>query len=125
MFQAIEKYAIIGGIGLICVLGIALKFTYSDLKSVKEENLSLKAQIESYKIQSERLNTQITAYNESDKKSNQTIFKLRQEVTKYKEEKKDEEAKCNCYDLPIPDAVLQLLNDETGRTPQTTGKTNS
>lgn len=125
MFQAIEKYAIIGGIGLICVLGIALKFTYADLKSVKEENLSLKAQIESYKIQSERLNTQITAYNESDKKSNQTIFKLRQEVTKYKEEKKDEEAKCNCYDLPIPDAVLQLLNDETGRTPKTTGKTNS
>lgn len=125
MFQAIEKYAIIGGIGLICVLGIALKFTYADLKSVKEENLSLKAQIESYKIQSERLNTQITAYNETDKKSNQTIFKLRQEVTKYKEEKKDEEAKCNCYDLPIPDAVLRLLNDETGRTPQTTGKTNS
>ena len=125
MFQAIEKYAIIGGIGLICVLGIALKFTYADLKSVKEENLSLKAQIESYKIQSERLNTQITAYNESDKKSNQTIFKLRQEVTKYKEEKKDEEAKCNCYDLPIPDAVLQLLNDETGRTPKTTGKANS
>ena len=124
MFQAIEKYAIIGGIGLICVLGIALKFTYADLKSVKEENLSLKAQIESYKIQSERLNTQITAYNESDKKSNQTIFKLRQEVTKYKEEKKDEEAKCNCYDLPIPDAVLQLLNDETGGTPKTAGKAN-
>ena len=43
MLQAIEKYAIIGGIGLICVLGIALKFTYADLKSVKEENLSLKA----------------------------------------------------------------------------------
>ena len=124
MFQAIEKYAIIGGIGLICVLGIALKFTYADLKSVKEENLSLKTQIESYKIQSERLNTQITAYNESDKKSNQTIFKLRQEVTKYKEEKKDEEAKCNCYDLPIPDAVLQLLNDETGGTPKTAGKAN-
>ena len=124
MFQAIEKYAIIGGIGLICVLGIALKFTYADLKSVKEENLSLKAQIESYKIQSERLNTQITAYNESDKKSNQTIFKLRQEVTKYKEEKKDEEAKCNCYDLPIPDAVLQLLSDETGGTPKTAGKAN-
>lgn len=125
MFQAIEKYILIGGVALICILGIALKFTYADLKSVKEENLSLKAQIETYKVQSERLNTQITAYNESDKKSNQTIFKLRQEVTKYKEDKKDEEAKCNCYDLPIPDAVLQLLNDETGRTPQTTGKANS
>ena len=125
MFQAIEKYAIIGGIGLICVLGIALKFTYADLKSVKEENLSLTAQLESYKAQADRLNSQINAYNESDKKSNQTIFKLRQEVTKYKEAKKDEEAKCNCYDLPIPDAVLQLLNDETSRTTQTTSKANS
>lgn len=125
MFQAIEKYAIIGGIGVICVLGIALKLTYTNLKLVKEENLSLTAQLEAYKAQADRLNGQINAYNESDKKSNQTIFKLRQEVTKYKEDKKDEEAKCNCYDLPIPDAVLQLLNDETSKNPKATGKTNS
>lgn len=125
MFQAIEKYAIIGGIGLICILGIALKLTYTNLKLVKEENLSLTAQLEAYKAQADRLNGQINAYNESDKKSNQTIFKLRQEVTKYKEDKKDEEAKCNCYDLPIPDAVLQLLNDETSKTPKATGKASS
>ena len=93
MFQTIEKYAIIGGIGLICVLGIALKFTYADLKSVKEENLSLTAQLESYKAQADRLNDQINAYNESDKKSNQTIFKLRQEVTRYKEDKKTRKGK--------------------------------
>jgi len=125
MFQAIEKYVIISGIGLIVLLGIGLKFTYAELDQTKKDKLALEAQLESYKTQAEQLNWQITAYNESDKKSNQTIFKLRQEVAKFKEEKKDEEAKCNCYDLPIPDAVLQLLNDETGRTPQTNSKTNS
>lgn len=125
MFQAIEKYLIIGGIGLILILGAALKLSYSSLDKAKEENLSLKAQIEAYKAHSERLNGQITAFNESDKKSNQTIYKLRQEVAKFKESQKDEEAKCNCYELPIPDAVLQLLDNETGRAAKTTGKTNS
>lgn len=125
MFQAIEKYVIIGGIGLIVLLGIGLKFTYAELDQTKKDKLALEAQLGAYKTQADQLNWQITAYNESDKKSNQTIFKLRQEVAKFKEEKKDEEAKCNCYDLPIPDAVLQLLNDETGRTPQTNSKTDS
>lgn len=125
MFQAIEKYAIIGGIGLIVLLGIGLKFTYAELDQAKKDKLALEAQLEAYKTQAEQLNGQINAYNESDKKSNQTIFKLRQEVAKFKEAERNEEAKCNCYDLPIPDAVLQLLNDETGRTTQTTGKANS
>lgn len=63
-----------------------------------KDNLEKRAEISNLK-------ESITAYNKAEQESVKTITKIREVVKNVKEP-------CDCYNMPLPDAVIKLLREQ-------------
>lgn len=80
---------------LVVILAIACCFLYSSVNTLSEDNATLRAE-------NDGLTASINDYNESQKVASDTIAKIQKEMKNVKTD-------CNCYDVPVDDAIVDWV----------------
>lgn len=89
------KYIVIILVALVVFLGVGCRFLFSEVNTLKENNAVLRAE-------NNALTASINDYNESQKTASETIAKIQKEMKNVKTD-------CNCYDVPVDDAIIDWV----------------
>ena len=92
------KYIITTLLVIVFFLAVVSRFLFSEVSRLKEDNAILRQN-------NEGLITSVKEYNNGKMEASKTIIKIQEKIKYIKTD-------CDCYNMPIPDDILQYVRGE-------------